>query len=113
MPRFIRAALPKPYLRDFSSKEGPDSGTIEVNPGGIMCPPFVVRYNSVSLSLTASFMRPANQCFLLRVCMRSEAYTALCRSASLSRNAQLHDGHSLQTTCSSVPQRIVKQAAFA
>ena len=37
----------KPYLSDFSSSEGPGSGTIEVNPGGIMCPPFVVRYNSV------------------------------------------------------------------
>ena len=37
----------KPYLSDFSSSEGPGSGTIEVNPGGIMCPPFVVKYNSV------------------------------------------------------------------
>jgi hypothetical protein len=42
------AVRSQPYLKDFSSSKGPGSGTIEVNPGGIMCPPFVVRYNTVS-----------------------------------------------------------------
>ena len=46
------AVRSQPYLKDFSSSKGPGSGTIEVNPGGIMCPPFVVRYNTVSPSLT-------------------------------------------------------------
>ena len=45
------AVRSQPYLKDFSSSKGPGSGTIEVNPGGVMCPPFVVRYNTVSPSL--------------------------------------------------------------
>ena len=41
-----RAVTARPFLADLSCK-GPLAGSVAVNPGGMMSPPFMVRYNKV------------------------------------------------------------------